>query len=57
METGEESFFETGQMMFFVKLLLFVSRLSEEDLALVKSFEDKDGMIEYQRFLETIVKL
>ena len=57
METGRINFLETGQMMFFVKLLLFVSRLSEEDLALVKSFEDKDGMIEYQRFLETIVKL
>ena len=34
-----------------------VSRLSGEDLALVKSFEDKDGMIEYQRFLETIIML
>ena len=55
METGGIIFLETGK--FFVKLLLFVSRLSEEDLALVKSFEDKDGMIEYQRFFETIVKL
>ena len=51
-----KNFLETSWMKLFVETFEYQSfRLSEEDLALVKSFEDKDGMIEYQKFLETII--
>ena len=34
-----------------------IFRLSPEELLAMKSFEDEDGMIEYERFLKTIMKL